>query len=45
VLTPTTDAFNQVLMAGPLVLLYEAGVIAARISERKRWRGEQGKPE
>jgi sec-independent protein translocase protein TatC len=35
VLTPTTDVFNQLLMAGPLLLLYEAGVIAARISERR----------
>jgi sec-independent protein translocase protein TatC len=36
VLTPTTDVFNQAMMAGPLVLLYEAGIVAARLSERKR---------
>ncbi len=31
VLTPTPDALNQTLMAGPLCLLYEVGIIAARI--------------
>ncbi len=36
VLTPTPDAFNQLLMAGPLCLLYEAGIIAARVFGRRR---------
>jgi sec-independent protein translocase protein TatC len=31
VLTPTPDALNQTLMAGPLCLLYEVGIISARI--------------
>jgi sec-independent protein translocase protein TatC len=31
VLTPTPDAFNQALMAGPLILLYEVGIICARL--------------
>ena len=31
VLTPTPDMFNQTLMAGPLILLYEVGIICARI--------------
>jgi len=31
VLTPTPDALNQTLMAGPLIVLYEIGIIAARI--------------
>jgi sec-independent protein translocase protein TatC len=31
VLTPTPDALNQTLMAGPLIILYEIGIIAARI--------------
>jgi sec-independent protein translocase protein TatC len=31
VLTPTPDAINQSLMAGPLIILYEVGIIAARI--------------
>ena len=35
ILTPTPDAFNQVLMAGPLCLLYEAGIIAARVFGRR----------
>lgn len=35
VLTPTPDAFNQMLMAGPLILLYEIGIISARIFARR----------
>jgi sec-independent protein translocase protein TatC len=31
VLTPTPDVFNQTLMAGPLIILYEVGIISARI--------------
>jgi sec-independent protein translocase protein TatC len=34
VLTPTPDMFNQTLMAGPLILLYEVGIICARIFGR-----------
>src|SRR5437899_3415660 len=34
VLTPTPDAFNQPLMAGPLILLYELGIIRPRIFRR-----------
>jgi len=34
VLTPTPDAFNQTLMAAPIIVLYEAGIIAARIFVR-----------
>ena len=35
VLTPTPDAFNQTLMAGPLIILYEVGIICARIFGRR----------
>lgn len=31
ILTPTPDIFNQLLMAGPLIALYEVGIIGARI--------------
>ena len=31
ILTPTPDAFNQTLMAGPIIILYEAGIVCARI--------------
>jgi sec-independent protein translocase protein TatC len=31
ILTPTPDAFNQALMAGPLIILYEVGIVSARI--------------
>ena len=36
ILTPTPDAFNQLLMAGPLCLLYEAGIICARLFGRRK---------
>jgi sec-independent protein translocase protein TatC len=36
ILTPTPDAFNQALMAGPLILLYEVGIVCARIFGRAR---------
>jgi sec-independent protein translocase protein TatC len=35
ILTPTPDVFNQTLMAGPLILLYEVGIIAARVVRRR----------
>jgi sec-independent protein translocase protein TatC len=35
ILTPTPDAFNQTLMAGPLILLYEVGILAARVFARR----------
>jgi sec-independent protein translocase protein TatC len=30
-LTPTPDAFNQILMAFPIMFLFEAGILAARL--------------
>jgi sec-independent protein translocase protein TatC len=35
ILTPTPDAFNQCLMAGPLILLYEVGIVSARVFGRR----------
>jgi len=35
ILTPTPDAFNLMLMAGPMYFLYEVGIIAARIFGRR----------
>jgi sec-independent protein translocase protein TatC len=35
ILTPTPDAFNQMLMAGPLIILYEVGIVSARIFGRR----------
>ena len=35
ILTLTPDAFNQMLMAGPLILLYEVGIVSARIFGRR----------
>ena len=36
ILTPTPDVFNQSLMALPMCLLYEIGILAARIVTRPR---------
>jgi len=36
VLTPTPDAFNMILMAIPMTVLYEIGIILARIMVRNR---------
>ena len=36
ILTPTPDIVNQSLMAGPLCILYELGIISARIFGRKK---------
>lgn len=35
ILTPTPDVVNQVLMAGPLVVLYEVSIVAIRLFGRK----------
>jgi sec-independent protein translocase protein TatC len=34
ILTPTPDVVNQVMMGGPLVILYEIGIVAVRIFVR-----------
>lgn len=35
-LTPTPDVFNQALMAGPLIILYEVSIYLARFFEKKK---------
>jgi sec-independent protein translocase protein TatC len=36
ILTPTPDAFNQTLMAVPIIVLYEIGIIVSRIFIRRK---------
>jgi sec-independent protein translocase protein TatC len=36
ILTPTPDIFNQSLMALPMCLLYEVGIVAARVVQRRQ---------
>lgn len=36
VLTPTTDAISQLMMAGPMMVLYEASVVVSRLSSPRR---------
>jgi len=46
IITPTTDAISQLAMAGPMWILYEGGVIVARLMTRNRPKGEEeSKPE
>lgn len=35
-LTPTPDAFNQTLMAVPIMVLYEGGLLASRVFKKRR---------
>jgi sec-independent protein translocase protein TatC len=44
VLTPTPDALNQTLMAGPLILLYEIGIISARIFTKRAAKAAAAEP-
>jgi len=41
ILTPTPDVFNQALLAGPLILLYEVGILAARVAYRRTKRSTE----
>jgi sec-independent protein translocase protein TatC len=45
ILTPTPDVFNQTLMALPMCLLYEVGIVAARLLVRKPTAAPQEAPE
>jgi sec-independent protein translocase protein TatC len=36
ILTPTPDAFNQTLMAVPIILLYEVGILVSRIFVKRK---------
>jgi sec-independent protein translocase protein TatC len=38
IITPTGDAINLSLMAGPMILCYEVGVLAVWLVERRRAR-------
>jgi sec-independent protein translocase protein TatC len=40
-LTPTPDAFNQTLMAVPILILYEAGILASKILNKKKIKEEE----
>jgi sec-independent protein translocase protein TatC len=44
ILTPTPDAFNQTLMAGPIIVLYEGGILASRIFAKRR-KGDDSRQE
>jgi sec-independent protein translocase protein TatC len=44
-LTPTPDAFNQTLMAVPIIILYETGIWASRILNKKKKPVEEKKTE
>jgi sec-independent protein translocase protein TatC len=41
ILTPSPDAFTQVIMAIPLIGLYEIGIFVAKFAERKRPKADE----
>jgi sec-independent protein translocase protein TatC len=41
ILTPTPDVVNQLLMAGPLMVLYEISIIGAKIFGKKKQKEEE----
>jgi sec-independent protein translocase protein TatC len=41
VITPSQDPFSMILMLVPLMLLYEVGVLLARLVSRRRTRDER----
>lgn len=41
-ITPTPDIFNQLLMAGPLLVLYISGLVLARAFGKKKKEDEEG---
>jgi sec-independent protein translocase protein TatC len=44
ILTPTPDIVNQLLMAGPLMVLYEISILGARIFGKKETVEEEDEP-
>ena len=44
-ITPTPDIFNQLLMAGPLLVLYASGLVLAKVFARKKEEEEEGDEE
>ncbi len=42
ILTPTPDIVNQLMMAGPLIVLYEVSVVAVWIFGGKQFSGFSG---
>lgn len=42
ILTPTPDAFNQTLMAVPIIVLYEAGILVSRFFFKKKAAEQDG---
>jgi sec-independent protein translocase protein TatC len=42
ILTPTPDVVNQLLMAGPLIVLYEISIIAVAVFAKKTFFGFSG---
>jgi sec-independent protein translocase protein TatC len=44
ILTPTPDAFNQTLMAIPIIVLYEAGILFSRILNMVKRKDDRTEP-
>ena len=42
IITPTFDPLNQSLVALPIIVLYELGILLARVGQRLRGRSHKG---
>ncbi len=45
IITPTPDAFTQCMMAIPMVILYEVGIIVSKFASRRKEEADSEKPE
>jgi sec-independent protein translocase protein TatC len=45
IITPTPDAFTQCMMAIPMVILYEVGIIVSKLATRKKDDADSEQPE
>lgn len=45
IVTPTPDVVNMMMMAGPLVILYEISIIAVRLLGKNKFAGYDGEEE
>jgi len=45
IITPTPDAFTQTMMAIPMIILYEVGIIVSKLATRKKDDADSEQPE
>ena len=45
IITPTPDAFTQCMMAIPMIVLYEVGILVSRLAGRKKDDADSDQPQ